>query len=256
MIRHTPAPAATPFSDRALPYLLTALAFFVSYSSLADVAARSGLGASQAAIWPVIVDGLIVAANRDVLRTGRRYAWTLFGCASAVSIAGNVADAVLPDGPMPVYVAAVVAAIPPLALLAVTHLAVRAGSVTRAATPALSLASLQVTHRDAAQSAPDAQTSSAPVVAPHRPALDVIVASGDAADLARDADSGAIDEHDATPDAGDETHLDPVAEARRLFSTTLLSNYKIAEMVGKSDAFVRRNTGDLTRPDAPVVVPI
>lgn len=54
----------------------------------------------------------------------RRYAWALLGCAAAASIAENMAHALLSPGPVHPAIAAVVAVVPPVAALAMTHLAV------------------------------------------------------------------------------------------------------------------------------------
>lgn len=42
-------------------------AFWLSFTSLADLAARSGIGAGQAWAWPLIVDGIIVVATVAVV---------------------------------------------------------------------------------------------------------------------------------------------------------------------------------------------
>ena len=121
--------------DAALTYVLVGLALWISYSELADLASRAGLGSSQAAAWPLLVDGLILAATRAVVTFGghdaRRYAWKLLGCAAAASVAGNAAHAMLPPGPVHPAIAAVVAVVPPLAALATTHLAVVHARVRR-----------------------------------------------------------------------------------------------------------------------------
>lgn len=114
--------------DAALTYGLAAVALWISYTALADLALRAGLGAHQAAAWPLVVDGLILAATRAVVTFGRhdarRYAWKLLGCAAAASIAANAAHALLPPGPVHPLIAAVVAVVPPVGALAMTHLAV------------------------------------------------------------------------------------------------------------------------------------
>ncbi|MDZ7933086.1 MAG: DUF2637 domain-containing protein [Rhodococcus sp. (in: high G+C Gram-positive bacteria)] len=114
--------------DAVLTYALAALGLWLSYTALADLALRAGLGAHEAAAWPLVVDGLILAATRAVVTFGshdaRRYAWVLLGCAASASIVGNVAHAVLPPGPVHPAIAAVVAVVPPVGALAMTHLAV------------------------------------------------------------------------------------------------------------------------------------
>jgi len=125
-------------TDAALIYGLGAAALALSYTALADLAARSGLGQWQAAVWPIVVDGLIVAATRVVVTLddgpARRYAWLMLWSGVAVSIAGNAGHLLLPAGPVHPGVATVVAVVPPVAAVALTHLAiVRARALARAA---------------------------------------------------------------------------------------------------------------------------
>ena len=46
---------------------IAAGAFWLSFTSLADLAARSGIGAGQAWAWPLIVDGIIVVTSPQQL---------------------------------------------------------------------------------------------------------------------------------------------------------------------------------------------
>ncbi|WP_230198276.1 DUF2637 domain-containing protein [Flaviflexus massiliensis] len=51
-------------------------AFWLSFTSLADLAARSGIGAGQAWAWPLIVDDIIVVATVAVVAlAGQKAAW-------------------------------------------------------------------------------------------------------------------------------------------------------------------------------------
>ncbi|MGW5267278.1 DUF2637 domain-containing protein [Rhodococcus sp. NPDC003994] len=106
--------------------LIAAGSFFLSFSHLTNLAVRSGYSPSGAIIWPLVVDGLIVVATVAVVALrgarGYRYAWFLLGCGATVSIAANVAYPLLPPGPTPEAVQALVSLVPPVALLAVTHL--------------------------------------------------------------------------------------------------------------------------------------
>ena len=94
-------------------------AFWLSFMALADLAARSGIAPGQAWIWPLLVDGLIVVSTIAVValdgRRGAWYPWALLICGALVSVAANALHAML---------AATVAAVPPLVLLASTHLTV------------------------------------------------------------------------------------------------------------------------------------
>ncbi|OZE10087.1 hypothetical protein CH249_14385 [Rhodococcus sp. 05-2255-3B1] len=98
-------------------------AFWLSFTALRDLAVRSGVPAGQAWVWPLIVDGLVLVATVAVVALDhhRWYAWTLLGIGASLSLAGNSLHATY-TGELPVAVRILVAAVPPLSLLAVTHL--------------------------------------------------------------------------------------------------------------------------------------
>ena len=109
--------------------LIGAGAFWLSFVALADLAERSGIARGQSWIWPLLVDGLIVVATVAVVALdGRRtawYPWALLIGGAGVSVTANAAHAIVAaDLTVPALLAAVVAAIPPLVLLAATHLTV------------------------------------------------------------------------------------------------------------------------------------
>ncbi len=102
-------------------------AFWLSFTALTRLASMAGVPDWQAWAWPLIVDGLIVVATIAVVTlSGRRqawYPWLLLIAAALVSVTGNAVHATLPDDTsMPGPLAAVIAAVPPIVLLAVTHL--------------------------------------------------------------------------------------------------------------------------------------
>jgi len=103
-------------------------AFSLSFTSLTRLAIRSGVEASQAWEWPLIVDGVIVVATVSVValagRRGTGYAWALLICAALVSIGGNAAQAARLPTEEPAWIAAAVATVPPIVLLAATHMTV------------------------------------------------------------------------------------------------------------------------------------
>ena len=104
-------------------------AFWLSFMALADLAARSGIAPGQAWIWPLLVDGLIVVSTIAVValdgRHGAWYPWALLICGALVSVAANALHAIVAaDASVPGVLAATVAAVPPLVLLASTHLTV------------------------------------------------------------------------------------------------------------------------------------
>jgi hypothetical protein len=108
---------------------IAAGAFWLSFTALADLAARSGIGEGQAWAWPLIVDGIIVVATVAVVAlAGQRsawYPWALLAGGAAVSVTANAIHAVVAaDADVPGVLAAAVAAVPPVVLLAITHLTV------------------------------------------------------------------------------------------------------------------------------------
>ena len=112
--------------------LIAAGAFWLSFTSLADLARRSGIAPQQAWAWPLIVDGIIVVATVAVVALSPAarpratwYPWLLLASGAAVSVAANALHAVIAaDASVPAVVAAAVASVPPVVLLAITHLTV------------------------------------------------------------------------------------------------------------------------------------
>lgn len=108
---------------------IAAGAFWLSFTSLADLAKRSGIGVEQAWAWPLIVDGIIVVATVAVVAlAGTRtawYPWVLLSGGAIVSVTANAIHAVIAaDADVPSILAGSVAAVPPIVLLAITHLTV------------------------------------------------------------------------------------------------------------------------------------
>lgn len=122
---------------------IAAGAFWLSFTSLADLARRSGIGAGQAWAWPLIVDGIIVVATVAVVALAGSgaawYPWALLIGGAIVSVTANAIHAVVAaDADVPSILAASVAAVPPVVLLAITHLTVvltRSGLVTETLAP-------------------------------------------------------------------------------------------------------------------------
>ena len=109
-------------------------AFVLSFAALTDLAERSGIQSNLAWIWPIIIDGMIVAATVAIValngfnRRAMIYPWSLLFFGAIVSTAANSTHAILTvdsivDG-VPPLVSALVAAMPPIVLLAITHLTV------------------------------------------------------------------------------------------------------------------------------------
>lgn len=109
-------------------------AFILSFAALTDLAERSGIDPSLAWIWPIIIDGMIVAATVAIValngfnRRAMVYPWSLLFFGAIVSTAANSTHAILTVDSIvngvPALVSALVAAMPPIVLLAITHLTV------------------------------------------------------------------------------------------------------------------------------------
>jgi hypothetical protein len=108
-------------------------AFWLSFTSLAALARSCGIPAGRAWVWPLIVDGVIVVATVSVVamtgsgreRQATRYPWLLLLAGACVSVLANASHAVVAaDTRVPSILAALVAAVPPVVLVAITHLTV------------------------------------------------------------------------------------------------------------------------------------
>lgn len=113
-------------------------AFWLSFTALSNLTVLAGVPAQEAWVWPLIVDGIIVVATISVVALsphGRRatlYPWGLLIAGSLVSVAANTAHAlVAADASVPKPLAACVSAVPPVVLLAITHLTVELTRRTR-----------------------------------------------------------------------------------------------------------------------------
>lgn len=221
--------------DATLTYGLAAVALWISYTALADLALRAGLGTHQAAAWPLVVDGLILAATRAVVSFGRhdarRYAWKLLGCAAAASIVANAAHALLPPGPVHPLIAAVVAVVPPVGALAMTHLAVMRARVRHDADSGI-----------AHSASPQVEVASANDV----PASFEVRNRTQETDQTRECDPQ-LSSPDAPPPPapdGDDSADAPVGDVRQrvldLYEAGELSGRAIAKVVGVSEVTVRR----------------
>jgi hypothetical protein len=98
---------------------------------LRDLAVMAGIGAGEAWVIPIVLDGAIVSttvtaialSNHTDSRTikGRRFVVTILRVAASASIAGNSYHAVLSATLLPAVVSAGIATIAPIALLAMTE---------------------------------------------------------------------------------------------------------------------------------------
>lgn len=142
-------------------------AFWLSFTALADLAVASGIAPGQAWAWPLIVDGIIVVATVAVVALGSRrqawYPWLLLIGASIVSVTANAIHATLTTtSSVPAGIAALVAAIPPVVLLAVTHLTVVLTHTLPTAPDAGQGRPAEPTTRDETSPAPTTETALPP----------------------------------------------------------------------------------------------
>jgi hypothetical protein len=129
-VREQAAVRVTRAAAVLITVVIAVASFVLSFSSLWDLAARSAWPDRLAWLWPVIVDGTIVlatmaivtlAGNRDQ-RGNRRYFWVVLCAAAVVSVSGNAVHAVIPGkAPLVPWLSAMIACVPPIALLATTH---------------------------------------------------------------------------------------------------------------------------------------
>lgn len=106
-------------------------AFWLSFRALSDLAVRAGVSGDQGWVWAAIVDGVIVTSTVAAVAldgAGWRatwFAWLLLALSAGVSVVANVVHALVSgrEGLAPVLVGSI-AAVPPLVLLAMTHLTV------------------------------------------------------------------------------------------------------------------------------------
>jgi hypothetical protein len=110
--------------------VIAVASFVLSFSSLWDLAARSAWPTRLAWLWPVIVDGTIVLATMAIValaghrqrRVNRRFFWAVLCAAALVSVSGNAVHALIPGRAALIpWLSAVIACVPPIALLATTH---------------------------------------------------------------------------------------------------------------------------------------
>ncbi|WP_052071023.1 DUF2637 domain-containing protein [Rhodococcoides fascians] len=228
--------------------ILLPLALYLSYVALVDVSARSGVGHYQSLVWPIIVDGVAIVATVAAYslrgdkgsppRDGYRYSWTLLVAAAIVSAAANAAHLLLPPGPMPQWVVAGVALVPPVAIVVVAHLTViLARDAGRAADAAIEPATAGQHH----VSAPAAFASIPREVSP------IETAESAHGDLS--ADNAAP----PPPPAADwQAAEDRPAEALRLRTEEGLTWQQIGDRLGISERSARRDakaaeTGQMLR---------
>ena len=108
--------------------LLAVGGFVLSFAALRDLAVRVGMPADLAWLWPLLIDGMIVEATLAVVALSQRgsrravwYAWFLLAVGAVVSVGSNGVHAMLTGHG---WAGAAAASVPPVVLLATTHLTV------------------------------------------------------------------------------------------------------------------------------------
>lgn len=161
--------------------VLGAGAFWLSFTALSDLARLAGIAPEQSWAWAAIVDGVIVTSTVAAVSLdggGARatwFPWTLLAASAGVSVLANVLHAIVAsEGRIAPALAGAIAAVPPLVLLAMTHLTVvvvrharRTGVEPLAEAPATAPAAVvDVDHATTARrSVPRRTRSSAPEAA-------------------------------------------------------------------------------------------
>ncbi|WP_280331092.1 DUF2637 domain-containing protein [Nocardia wallacei] len=118
-----------------------AAAFRLSFATLRDLAVLAHIPATDAWLFPLIIDGTIVQATAGALvlakSAERRFFTWVLAVGALVSLAGNSIHAVAAGNPLPGWLCAIVAAIAPISLLVDTHgLAVLFRAAQQRSTPA------------------------------------------------------------------------------------------------------------------------
>lgn len=146
-----------------------AAAFRLSFATLKDLAVLAHIPASDAWLFPLIVDGTILLATFGVLVLAnapeRRFFVTVLVIGSVVSVAGNSLHAVAAGRELPWWASALVAAIAPISLLADTHglaLLIRAAQRDSAPEPAPSPAVEPTAEQASVEPEPEPQPVSVP----------------------------------------------------------------------------------------------
>lgn len=106
---------------------LAAGAFTLSFTALRDLAVKAGIPEPISPLWPLVVDGFIVVATLATIRVRdqrvRWYPWAALGLFAVLSVLGNALHVTTITTEVPAIIAVLVSAVPAIALLVATHLA-------------------------------------------------------------------------------------------------------------------------------------
>jgi hypothetical protein len=112
---------------------IAAVSFVLSFTSLRDLAAMSAWPGWPSWLWPLIIDGTIILATLAIVALApypdqawnRVFLWAVLGAAALVSVGGNSLHAWLATPHLVGWMrigSAGLACVPPVALLATTHI--------------------------------------------------------------------------------------------------------------------------------------
>ncbi|MEE6140649.1 DUF2637 domain-containing protein [Mycobacterium sp. 050128] len=112
---------------------IATVSFVLSFTSLRNLAPMSAWPGWSSWLWPLILDGLIILATLGIVSLApyrdqlwnRVYLWAVLGVAALVSVGGNSLHAWLSTGQLTSWMrwgSAGLACVPPVALLATTHI--------------------------------------------------------------------------------------------------------------------------------------
>ena len=146
--------------------LLAVGGFVLSFAALRDLAVRVGMPADLAWLWPLLIDGMIVESTLAVVALAQRgsrravwYAWFLLAAGAVVSVGSNGAHAMLTGHG---WAGAAAASVPPVVLLATTHLTVLLMAATESPAAPGRVPAAVVAPAPQPEPAPDGGGTSAP----------------------------------------------------------------------------------------------
>lgn len=158
-LRMSPATAGMLISAAATLFVAVT-AFRLAYAGSKGAAGDAGLNPSDAAWYPLCIEGALVVAAVGTVAVGGRYPWAMLLGFTGLSIAANIAHAHKHDQHWDLW-HVVIAAVPPFALPLCVHLMISTGkhyAENRKTTPASSSSSRPVedTTRDVDAAGPGA----------------------------------------------------------------------------------------------------
>lgn len=246
--------------------------FTLSFAALRDLAVRVGMPADLGWIWPLLIDGMIVEATLAVVALAQRgsravwYAWFLLAAGAVVSVGSNSVHAMLTGHG---WAGAAAASVPPVVLLATTHLTVLLMAAPEASASLAQVPATVVVPELQPEPGPDGGGTSAPVSghANEEPAALLPPATPDVepapvpAPAAEDADQPPADEEPEAKVASEEDAevVEPVVTeeglgqwvARQEESGVTVTGSMVADVLGVSASTGRRRLAALRKERQP-----